>query len=257
MRRTLQLLALLLTLTYLPATAHATQTTKLHVSFMPNRLGHGTTVNINVKIKAPAGRVPSPLTKLTLSYPGELGFDVSGLGLATCSQQRLHHTGPEGCPPDSVMGRGNALAEVSFGPEIIDETANITIVRAPREGELALLFYANGKTPVSGPIVFAGLLAAGPGSDESIHLNVPLIPSLPGAPDISLVELNATLGPLGLTYYETSHGHKAPYKPRGVLLPNKCPHGGFPFNATFSFTDDTHTHAHTVVPCPTTSGARG
>jgi hypothetical protein len=249
-RRALQLIASLSALAFIPAAAHAAQATKLHVSFTPNRLGQGTTVNISVKINAPAGGVPSPLTGLDLSYPSDLGFDVSGLGLATCSQTRLHNTGPKGCPPDSIMGRGNALAEVPFGPEIVEEAANVTIVRAPQEGGLALLFYADSKTPVSGPIVFSGLLQPGPGNEESIHVNVPLVPSLPGAPDIALVELNATLGPRGLTYYETSHGQRVAYKPQGVLLPNKCPAGGFHFNAAFAFADGTQTNAHADVPCP-------
>jgi Squalene/phytoene synthase len=35
-----------------------------------------------------------------------------------------------------------------------------------------------------------------------IHIDVPLVPSLPEAPDVSVVRTHATLGPRGLTYYE-------------------------------------------------------
>jgi hypothetical protein len=250
-RQARDLLALLLlACACLPATAHATQSARLHVSFTPEHLGQGTTVNVSAHIAAPPDRVPSPLSELDIRYPSDLGFDVSGLGLATCSQATLETLGPDGCPADSRMGQGSALAEVPFGPEIIQETAAVAIVRAPREGQLALLFYANGETPVSAPIIFPGLLLPGPGSEESIHINVPLVPSLPEAPDVAVVELHATLGPHGLTYYEHVHDQLVAYHPQGVLLPNKCPHRGFAFSATFSFLDGSHARAYAVVPCP-------
>jgi hypothetical protein len=36
----------------------------------------------------------------------------------------------------------------------------------------------------------------------------------------------------GLTYYDNIHGRFIPYSPRGILPPNKCRRGGFPFSAT-------------------------
>jgi hypothetical protein len=244
------LLAPLLACACLPATAHATQPVVLHVRFTPEHLGQGTTVDIGIAIAAPAGHVPSPLTGLDLRYPSVLGFDVSGLGLDTCSQATLEIFGPQACPADSRMGQGNALAEILIGPEIIQETAQVTIVRAPQEGQIALFFYANGEIPVMAPIIFSGLLAPGPGNDENIDIKVPIVESVPGAPDVAVVELHATLGPHGLTYLEHLHGHIIPYQPQGVLLPHKCPHGGFPFTATFTFLDGAHANAHATIPCP-------
>jgi hypothetical protein len=249
-RRARILLASLLICACLPAGAHAAQSARLHVSFTPEQLGHGTTVNISVEIAAPATQVPPPLTGFDVTYPGSLGFDVSGLGLATCSQTSLEIFGPIACPADSHIGKGTALAEIAIGPAIVQETAEVTIVRSPKEGQIALLFYANGESPVSAPIVFPGLLVTGPGNDESIDIDVPLVPSLPEAPDVALVRLHATLGPQGLTYYEDIHHHLVPYRPQGILLPNKCPRRGFPFSATLSFLDGSHTHADSTVPCP-------
>ncbi len=250
MRRARDLLASLLICACLPASAHAAQSARLHVSFTPERLGHGTTVNISVEIAAPANQVPPPLTQFDVTYPGDLGFDVSGLGLATCTQATLETFGPTACPADSHIGKGSALAEIQVGPEIIQETAEVTIVRAPKEGQIALLFYADGESPVSAPIVFPGLLVPGPGSNESIDIDVPLVPSLPEAPDVALIRLHATLGPQGLTYYEEIHHHLLPYQPQGILLPHKCPRRGFPFSATLSFLDGSHTHADSSIPCP-------
>lgn len=256
-RRARDLLASLLACACLSASAHAAQSARLHVSFTPKRLGHGTTVSIAIEIATSTATVPPPATKLEITYPHSLGVDVSGLGLATCSQTSLEALGPQGCPADSLMGQGTALAEIAIGPDVIQEAAEVTIVRAPREGQLALLFYANGQAPVVAPIIFPGLLFPGPGNSESIEINVPLVPSLPQAPDVALVQLHATLGPRGLTYYEHVHGQLVAYHPQGILLPSKCPRGGFSFTATLSFLDGSHTSAHSTVPCPTPQTSNG
>jgi hypothetical protein len=249
------LLTSLLACTLLPATAHAAQSASLHVTFTPNRLGHSTSVEFAVNIAGPAGHVPPPLTELDMHYPSSLGLTVSGLGLSTCSPATLEHLGDKGCPADSRMGHGEALAEIAFGPGIIRETAEVTIFRAPeQDGQIAMFFYTNAASPVVAQIVFPGLLLSGPTpSSETIHVDVPLVPSFPEAPDVAVVQLHATFGSHGLTYYEHAHGKLIAYHPKGILLPNKCPRGGFPFSASLAFQDGSHTEAHTAVPCPTHS----
>ncbi len=140
-----------------------------------------------------------------------------------------------------------------IGPEIVHETAHITLLRAPTQnGHLALLFYAAGEVPVWAPVTLSGLLLPAPAPfGGRIDINVPLITSLPGAPDVAVVKLRSTIGPEHLTYYERLHRHRVGYHPKGILLPDNCPHGGFPFAATFTFLDGSHTNAHTTVPCPT------
>jgi hypothetical protein len=237
-----------------PGIAQASPSAKLHVSFVPNRLGQSTTLEFNAQIIASSGRVPSPLTELDVSYPGSLGVAVGELGLATCTKKRLEALGAEGCPADSRMGEGSATAEIPIGPEIVRETAKVAILRAPeQDGHLALLFYATGETPVFAQIPFTGLLLPSPPPyGASIHINVPLVPSLPGGPDVSVIHLHATLGPLGLTYYEHTRGKLVSYKPRGILLPKRCPRGGFQFGATFAFLDGSNTTSHASVQCPST-----
>jgi hypothetical protein len=252
MHRTRYLLACLVVCACLPATAHATPSTKLHVAFIPKWLGHGTTLEFNAQIAEPGGIVPPPLTELDVRYPGDLGILVGGLGVATCSKTTLETLGPEGCPADSRIGEGSATAAIPIETDVIQETAKVAILRAPeQEGHLAMLLYASGVTPVDAQITFPGLLLpAPPPYGASIHINVPLVPTLPEGPDVAVVHLHATLGPRGLTYYEHVHGKIVAYKPQGILLPNKCPHGGFAFSATFGFLDGSQTVADTTVPCP-------
>ena len=208
------LLTCLLACACLPAAAQAAQSATLHVSFTPERLGQGTTINIDIAITGPAESVPSPLTKLDLTYPDNLGLDTSGVGIATCTQTRLEALGPRKLPADSRMGHGTALAEVPIGPEIEHETAEVTILRAA-EGKIAPLFYANARTPVSAEVIFPGLLLPGPANNEHLEISLPLIPVLPGAPDAAITRLDTTLGPQGLTYYEHIHGQLSAYPPPG------------------------------------------
>jgi hypothetical protein len=252
-RRVHPLLAAILLCGCLPATAHATQRVRLDATLTPERLGQGTTVGFGFQIAAPPGRVPPPLTSIDVRYPRDLGIALSGLGLATCSQAFLEGAERGECPPNSRMGYGSALAEIPIGPLILRERASIAVFRAPtREGHLALLFYAAGKSPVSTEIVFPGLLLPTPGTfGGDISMNIPLVPSLPGAPDVAVVRLSSTIGPQHLTYYEHIRGRTIAYRPKGIMLPNACPRGGFRFSASFSFEDGSHTTANHSVPCPT------
>jgi hypothetical protein len=254
-RRTHHLLtAILFCASLLAPVAYATQTVRLHATLEPERLGHATTVGFAFQITTPTGKTPSPLTHVDVSYPGNLGIALSELGLATCTPTTLEILGPEGCPANSIMGHGTATAEIPIGPAIERETATITLVRAPTaNGHLTLLFYADALSPVNAQLVLPGaLLPAGtPRYGGRIDIDVPLVPSLPDGPDVAVVKLTSTLGPEHLTYYQhTRNGHTTPYNPKGILLPDTCPHGGFPFAAKFGFQDGTRASAHTTVPCP-------
>jgi hypothetical protein len=236
----------------LPAAAQAAQSVKLTATLIPEQLGHGTTVGFAFVIETPADRVPPPLIGVDLSYPGNLGFALSGLGLATCTQVTLEVWGVEGCPADSQMGYGAALAEIPAESTILQEPAEVAIVRAPAlGGHLALLFYADGRTPVSAQIVFPGVLIPAPAPfGGELHADVPLVPGLPRSPNVAIVRLRSTLGPRHLTYYRRVNGRRIAYNPKGFLLPKRCPRGGFPFAGVFTFADGSTAAARTSVACP-------
>lgn len=148
------------------------------------------------------------------------------------------------------MGHGDVLAEFAIDEKILQEAVGVTIVRAPEQnGHFALLFYAGGGTPISAQVALPALLLPAPHTG-SIHIDVPAVPAFPGAPNVAIAELNATLGPRGLIYYERVHGKLTSYHPTGILLPDQCPRGGFPFTASLTFEDGTHATARTAVPCP-------
>jgi hypothetical protein len=232
--------------------ALASQTAKLDVRLQPERLGTGTTIIFGFQITGSGDRVPSPLTEIDLRYPGNLGIEGSGLGVDECLRPTLEALGPAGCPVDSRMGYGSALVEVPFGPLIVRETATTKTFMAPiSRGRLALLFYADGESPISAQIVFPAVITTAPSPfGGSLDTTVPLVPSVPQAPNVAVVRLRTTLGPLHLTYYKRVRGRRTAYTPRGIVLPRSCPQGGFPFAAHFGFEDGTHTTAATNIPCP-------
>jgi hypothetical protein len=236
-----------------PATAVlASQSATLGASFVPYRLGAPTTIAINLQIQAPAGQIPSALTEVEVRYPENLDFARSGLGLAVCSPSTVEAAGASGCPADSIIGRGDALAELRFGAQLVTENASISIARAPdAEGHIALLLYASGPSPVNTQILSpAQLLPTSPPFGGRLDMELPIVPSVPGAPDVAIVSLRVTLGPQGLTYYEQAEGNTLSYTPKGILLPTTCPRGGFPFAASFSFLDGSRSAARAIVPCP-------
>jgi hypothetical protein len=255
------LLAAICALCAWPLAAHSEQSVKLTAALTPERLGAGTTIHFGFTVAVPPGATPVPISQIDLLYPANLGIATSGLGISTCSAPILEAQGPPGCPPDSVIGYGFGIVEVPFGPELLQETARTTTFMAPlREGKLGLLFYADGEAPVAAELVFPGLVLPAPnpfGGD--LNAVLPLVPTLPDAPDAALVKLTTTLGPSHITYFEFRKGQRIPYHPRGILLPRSCPRGGFRFAAQFMFADGSHASAQAGVSCPArrTSRRRG
>jgi hypothetical protein len=232
----------------LPAGVHAAPSVSMHVALEPGRLGHPTAVDIDIQIATPP--VPPPLSTLAILYPSELGFTSGELGLASCSQSELEAHGPAGCPANSRMGDGSARAQAPFASGTISETGRLAVIRGPELAEhTQLLFYVENSRPLNAQLAFSSVLLAASAPYEQIQLAVPSIPSIPEAPDIALVSLHVTLDPSGLRYYETRHGRRVAYHPTGVILPHRCPRGGFPFGVQLSFVGGARASARTVDPC--------
>jgi hypothetical protein len=233
--------------------APASEQATLRASFTPDRLGASTTIAFGFHLQTTEGLAPPPLTGIVLHMPAGMNYTLTTLGLATCEPAVLQVKGVDGCSPNSRLGSGNALVEVPFGTGSGHEIPEVQAVSGPPtpSGNQVVLFYANGQAPVSAQLVFAGeiLPDAGPFGSQ-LATNVPLIPSVPGGPDVSVVEVNSTIGPSGLTYYKHVHGRLQPFHPLGIGVPERCPRGGFPFSASFSFMDGSQASASTTVPCP-------
>jgi hypothetical protein len=137
------------------------------------------------------------------------------------------------------------FVEIPVGGEVRTETASLALVAGPSpDGYVRLLVAATGLSPVIARIVIPSLLQTG-----EFELAVPLVESLPGAADVSVVQANLIIGG-NITYYEPVHGKNVAYRPEGIGIPRSCPRGGFRFSADFSFLDGGHATARTTVACP-------
>lgn len=240
-------------------TAMAEQVATLRASFSPDRLGTYATVFIAFQISSIPAKDQIPLTGMTVWLPSEIGLATSGLGLENCLLSRLEDAGPEGCPFDSLMGRGVASAEIPFGSEVVVQSAQVDVFSARvQNGRLALMVFVDAQSPVEAELVFpATVVPASAPFSEGVETNIPLVPTVPGGSDVAVTRFQMALGPTAagrdhFVYYRSVRGHRVAYSPRGLLLPPVCPSSGFPFRAQFTFADGSTATAHATVPCPNT-----
>jgi hypothetical protein len=228
----------------LQARADAAQRAEISAGFTPERLGSATALSFGFQLTN-GRRVPAALSSMQIGFPVNLGLGTSGLGVASCSPGELEVVGPEACPANSRMGSGSATVEIELASETVVENVSLEVFAAPStDGYLHVVVYVNAVTPVFAQVLLSGVVLPG-----RLSILVPPIPSFPEAPDIAVARLRLTIGG-HLTYYERVKGRLVAYHPAGVGLPSRCPHGGFPFAATFGFIGGGEEHARTVVPCP-------
>ncbi|HEY2537134.1 MAG TPA: hypothetical protein VGI24_09160 [Solirubrobacteraceae bacterium] len=236
-----------------PAFAQTAQTVTLQTSFTPDRLGVRTTIEFGFHVHSTIpGRAPAPVIDVDLHLPAGLGLATSTLGLANCEPQALIAGGVEGCPANARIGFGSAVVAVPNENGPIEEAGSITaLVGLPNSEHLEVLFYAEGRAPVYAQLVFPGhVLEDAPPFSGRLDTAIPLIPTWPGGPDVSITSMTSTIGPLGLTYYRHVGAKIVPFRPRGIAVPVHCPRGGFPFRADIAFLDGSHQTAKSAVPCP-------
>jgi hypothetical protein len=254
-RAALPTVTVALLLLLLPAGALAvSERATLDASFTPDRLAAPTTITFGFHLATSEGAAPPPLTGVDLRMPAGMNYTTTTLGLATCQPASLAAKGLAGCPTNSRLGYGSANVEVPFGTGAGHEIPEVQAISGPSpNGNLTVLFYANGLYPVYAQLAFSGEVLPDNGRFGSqLATVVPLIASVPGGPDVSVLSVTSTIGPSRLTYYKHVHGRRVSFRPRGVSVPERCPRGGFPFAAEFTFLDGSHTSAQTTVPCPPT-----
>lgn len=189
-----------------------------------NILGAGAALQVQYRIKgAEYGGFPPPLVGVNFYTPA--GTRVHPRGFVSCSPTSLRVNGPSGCPRRSrVTIAGRALGVVSLGQERVQENASIEAFFAPLG---ALQFYTSGSSPVSLEFLAPSrVLAARRPYAQKFVTTVPLIETVPGAPDASTLSIDVKLGAAfrrgrRVTYYGT--------------LPRRCPKGGFPLKSELLF----------------------
>jgi hypothetical protein len=248
MRRISTCLAVLgLAVLGLSATASAAPTITFKAKAVPipgfpgtgNILGAGASLQTEFTITGTEyGGFPPPL--IGVKVYGPAGSKLQTQGFATCAPNVIKEKGPSACSKKSSAGpKGSASGVVSFGTERVAETVSVQPFFAPGGG---LEFFVDGTSPVSIEILSTGHVVSSPAPYGPTFLaEVPLIESVPGALDASAKEINVKVG--------------AAYK-KGkktisyLVVPKKCPAGGFPLKAVMEFLGGSSAEATYKAPCP-------
>jgi hypothetical protein len=226
-----------------PNGASAAPSATISASLTPERLGAPTMISASFHISPGPGEFPL-LAGVQLSFPENLGFVTSGLGLAACDRMLLVEDGPDICPANSHIGDGSAVAQIPLSGTI-EEPVQLSLFAGPSPGgSLHVLLSALSAFPVSALIVLDAELLPG-----RLSIAVPLVPTFPEGPDVALGDVHLQLGG-PLTYYELIRGREVAYHPAGIGLPRSCPRGGFVFGVAFTFVGGGRAGAHTTVRCP-------
>jgi hypothetical protein len=225
-----------------PAAARAGVHAAIQPSFRPDRLGARTAFTFAFRLAGHEQEVPTALSTAVVHLPVGLGIDLGGV--ETCAASRLQRYGAKGCPARSLIGRGLELLEVQAGSLPITEQAAIWAFRgADRGGRPVLEILGQGETPLQQRTVAVATLSADGGAYGSkLTVSIPPIPTLVYEPNASIISFSLTIGAAGRP---RAHAAAA-----AVRVPRRCPAGGFPFAAGFTFADTTTASAVARVPCP-------
>jgi len=232
------------------AVAWASETLTIHASFHPDRLGAPTNVSATATFHASTTGVPSPVSHVLAYLPAGMQIDVRGTG--TCVAAKLEAAGPSACPSNSRIGFGGGMGLLELAHEVIREPYTLDLFLGPSEsGHLAVLAYVNASSPASFQlVVVAKEIQAPPPYGIGFSVAVPPIPTLPEASNASIETAFLTVGDNNVAYYRQVHGHRRLVHVRGIVVPKRCPGGGFPYKALVSFEDGASLTSTGAIPCP-------
>jgi hypothetical protein len=228
-------------LTAQSASAPAGPSATVTPSLSPNRLGAKGALLITIHYTEGESSVPSPVRRSVLRFPAGLGIEIPHL--RSCAIARLRAHGPSGCPTQSLLGHGHALAEVQAGSQIITEGISLSVFLGPFKNlQPTLEILGQGYTPFDERVVLTGTaLPDNPPYGEDLVIDIPPIPTLPLEPDASIVTMSLTVG---------VSKPRNPREANTVVVPPRCPAGGFPFAANFTYANGTSGSTLTTAPCP-------
>jgi hypothetical protein len=248
-----------ITAALLPAVASATPAVTFKARAIPipgfrgtgNILGAGAALQVQYTIRGTEyGGFPPPLVGINFYTPR--GTRIDARAFAVCQPSALQNLGPSACPRRSkVTLSGTALGVVSFGSQRVQERASIEAFFAPGG---ALQFYTAGSSPVSLEFLSPSHVVGAPGAyGQKFVTSVPLIETVPGAPDASALSIEVKIGAA------FRKGKRVHYYGR---VPRRCPRGGFPVKSELLFAGLGGLAPQTVpvtyrAPCPRASRAHG
>lgn len=188
---------------------------------------------------------PPPVTGISGYFPA--GTRIHTSAFATCPLATLERHEPEHCPSGSKAGpAGGVEGFVTFGSERVPEKA---IAQGYYGAGGTVNIWTEGRSPTVVEVLSKAhwSTASAPYGPELVS-EVPLVETLPGAPDVSITSIKFTAG--GAV---RKHGKSIYYG----TLPTTCPAGGWPTKVEVAFLDAPTVSAFYRVPCPARRGRKG
>ena len=147
-------------------------------------------MTLRLRIDPPPLSLPAPVTALELQLPANLGLATSGLGLATCEPAMLLEQGAACARRTQGWAGAKRPSACASDRKSCCEHVTLAMFAAPStDGYIHLAILAEGREPIIARIVMPAVFLPG-----GCRISVPIVPSLPGAPDVSVLALTATLG---------------------------------------------------------------
>jgi hypothetical protein len=235
---------------FVATAAWAGQELAFHVAFQPDELGAPTNLSLSAKLVSSTGGPLSPVTKFVLYAPAGMRIDARGAG--TCTAAVLKQTGPRGCPANSRAGFGGGVGVLALPSETIQAPYALDFFFAPSEdGRLRLLIYVSARSPTTLEFVLIAKEVSAPKPfGLGFSVEVPPIVTFPGAPDASVESAFVSVGSPHVAYYEQVRGKRKLVHLRGLVVPRRCPTGGFPAEGKAYFADGTTLTVDPTIPCP-------
>lgn len=232
--------------------AWGTETLKVDAGFNPDKLGAPTNLSATATFGSTMTGPQSPAVKVSVYGPAGMAVDTRGAGRCTVTPTLLLETGPSACPQSSRIGFGAGIGLFELAQELIKGHFTLEFFLAPPEhGDVVILIYANTFTPADDQKVLVAREVRGSKPyGIGISFDVPITQSLPGASLGWEEHVSLTLGASHAAYYKTVHGTRKLVHVRGIVLPERCPRGGFPIESEVGFADGTTATAKTAIPCP-------
>lgn len=226
-----------------PAATGPTSETSARIvpSLSPDRLGARAALTFTIDFAGGELGLPVPVLDAVLRFPAGLTLDIPEL--RSCSTARLQIQGAGGCPPQSKIGSGSAVAKAYLGTELTVENITLRAFLGPlRNLQATVEVLGEGYSPFGEQMVLsANALATDRGPyGEGLELAIPPIPTVPSGSDVSIVTFSLTIG--------TSRPRSA--SANTVLVPSHCPPRGFPFAAEFTYAGGSTGSALARLPCP-------
>jgi hypothetical protein len=208
-------------------------------SLRPDRPHARAALTITIHFEGGEDGVPSPLQHAELHLPANVNLDIPEL--RSCSATVLQARGPAACPARSVIGGGSALVEGELGSQAVTESVSLQAFLGPlRNLQPTFEILAGGYRPVGAQRVLGATASPDRAPyGEALAMSVPPISTVPNEPDASVLTFSLTIG------RPRAGRHAA-----AVIVPARCPRGGFPFEGEFTYADGSSSRVYATAPCP-------